>query len=425
MGFWIIDSIVNTILFNDMTFFENFLPNFENNSFYYRLFFISMVLIGSIIYYLLNNRFYRDAKIGINLINRLSNGLIARDADGKIIYINDILAEKLGYNKEDMLKRPVRNYIFGKKEYKKLTNIIQNPKPYDITMKSINATPIYTIFSPLKIEADDEDGEIIDLVTDISHIKILEEELIQERKQLFNIIDNINNPVYIADPETYRILYTNRAFNKIWKDGKDNLCFKHVQGLNSPCPFCTNRLIFDKEKGKTYTWEYRNKKTGDWFRCVDMVIKWNNDRMVKYEMMININDEKESDFVYKTNDNKYETLFNNMKNPYVYHQIIWDGNGKPIDYRIIEANKAFEDISGLRMDKIIGKKISEVIPNIVKEPINNLKRYEKVVLEESEATFEQYWSSINRWYRIKAYLPERGYFATIFEDITKEKEKII
>jgi PAS domain S-box-containing protein len=142
-------------------------------------------------------------------------------------------------------------------------------------------------------------------------------------------------------------------------------------------------------------------------------------------MMININDEKKSDIVYKTNDNKYKTLFNNMKNPYVYHQIIWDGNGKPVDFRIIEANKAFEDISGLRMDNIIGKKISEVIPNIVKEPINNLKRYEKAVLEESEATFEQYWSRINRWYRIKAYSPERGYFATIFEDITKEKEKLI
>jgi len=55
-----------------------------------------------------------------------------------------------------------------------------------------------------------------------------------------------------------------------------------------------------------------------------------------------------------------------MLNGFAYHKIILNSDGKPIDYIFIEINKAFEKLTGLKREEVIGKKVTEVIPEIVK-----------------------------------------------------------
>ena len=44
---------------------------------------------------------------------------------------------------------------------------------------------------------------------------------------------------------------------------------------------------------------------------------------------------------------KYNDLFNKTLNGVAVHKIICDENGKPVDYRFIEVNPAFEEHTGL------------------------------------------------------------------------------
>ena len=39
-------------------------------------------------------------------------------------------------------------------------------------------------------------------------------------------------------------------------------------------------------------------------------------------------------------------------------------SGKPVDFVYLQVNDAFEKITGLKRDLIIGKKVSEAIPGI-------------------------------------------------------------
>ncbi|MDY6857622.1 MAG: PAS domain S-box protein [Thermodesulfobacteriota bacterium] len=53
-----------------------------------------------------------------------------------------------------------------------------------------------------------------------------------------------------------------------------------------------------------------------------------------------------------------------MINGFALHEILCDEYDKPYDYRFLEVNPAFENITGLKAQKIIGKAVLEILPNI-------------------------------------------------------------
>jgi PAS domain S-box-containing protein len=119
---------------------------------------------------------------------------------------------------------------------------------------------------------------------------------------------------------------------------------------------------------------------------------------------------------------KYKDLFERMINAFAYHKIILDDNGKPIDYKFLEANKAFEKMTGLKKEEIIGKKVTEVLPNIKEDPTDWVSKYGDVALTGRELRMESYSEALKKWFLVYAYPPENGHFAVLFDDITKQKE---
>ena len=59
----------------------------------------------------------------------------------------------------------------------------------------------------------------------------------------------------------------------------------------------------------------------------------------------------------------YQLLFNLMVDGFALHEIICDEDGKPVDYRFLAVNPAFERIVGLKASDIIGKTVLEILPD--------------------------------------------------------------
>lgn len=108
------------------------------------------------------------------------------------------------------------------------------------------------------------------------------------------ILDGISEVIYVADPDSHELLYVNEAFARIWGNTIGEKCYKVLQGLDSPCEFCTNDKIFDAANiTGTYIWEFQNQMDKRWYRCIDKAIDWPNGRKVRYEMAIEITKQKE------------------------------------------------------------------------------------------------------------------------------------
>lgn len=120
----------------------------------------------------------------------------------------------------------------------------------------------------------------------------------------------------------------------------------------------------------------------------------------------------------------YKKILQELPFGYALHKTIFDEKNIPEDYEYIEANKAFEKFTGLKIEGIIGKRITEIIPNIKNDTFDWIRFYGDIALNGGEKELKQYSEELKKYYKIKVFSPKKGYFITFFIDISDEvKEK--
>jgi len=120
------------------------------------------------------------------------------------------------------------------------------------------------------------------------HRQVLEE----QHQQFITIFNNYPEVIYVVDPETYEVLFVNEHFARmLGSDPVGKKCYEEFQGLTSPCSFCTNNIL-KKNKGKPYTWEFHNEKINNIFLITDQLIKWPGNRKVRFEVATNITEKR-------------------------------------------------------------------------------------------------------------------------------------
>jgi PAS domain S-box-containing protein len=120
-------------------------------------------------------------------------------------------------------------------------------------------------------------------------------------------------------------------------------------------------------------------------------------------------------------EEKYRSLFVNMLDGFAYCQMIWDENGKPIDFVFLEVNDAFEKLTGLKRASVVGKRVTEVLPSIEEANVELFEKCGRVALTGEKEVLESYFKPLDMWFSISAYSPKKNYFAVVFEDITERK----
>ncbi|MCF8048994.1 MAG: HAMP domain-containing protein, partial [Desulfarculaceae bacterium] len=119
--------------------------------------------------------------------------------------------------------------------------------------------------------------------------KQAQQAILEDRQRLLAILDGIDDVIYVADPDSYELLHGNTAMKSRWgQDAIGRKCYEVLQGLDAPCPFCTNDQIFGENLGQTHTWEFQNKKSTQWYQCSDKAIRWINGKMVRFELATDV-----------------------------------------------------------------------------------------------------------------------------------------
>lgn len=117
-------------------------------------------------------------------------------------------------------------------------------------------------------------------------------------------------------------------------------------------------------------------------------------------------------------ERKYRQLFQSMQNGFALHEVICDEQGVPCDYRFLEINPAFERLTGLRAEDIVGRRVLEVIPETDRSWIETCG---KVVMSGESVLFEHYSERVKRYFAVMSYSPQPGQFATVISDISERK----
>ena len=119
---------------------------------------------------------------------------------------------------------------------------------------------------------------------------------LQENEARFRLLMNsMNALIYVADMESYEVLFINEYGKKQHGDITGKVCWQTIQkGQKGPCSFCTNKYLLDEEgnPGNLYTWEFQHTVTRQWFHIHDRAIKWIDDRVVRLEVATDISERK-------------------------------------------------------------------------------------------------------------------------------------
>lgn len=96
-------------------------------------------------------------------------------------------------------------------------------------------------------------------------------------ENVFELLNDMIELIYVSDMETYELLFINTAGREKFEITKlDGLkCYKVLQGLEEPCQFCTNKFLNDDD---VYKWEITNKITDCHYLLKDKIIDWEGRR---------------------------------------------------------------------------------------------------------------------------------------------------
>jgi PAS domain S-box-containing protein len=122
------------------------------------------------------------------------------------------------------------------------------------------------------------------------------------------------------------------------------------------------------------------------------------------------------------NSQQFKTLFDNLPQGIAIYKIIYNQKGKPIDYVLLESNKAYDSMNPFKIYRV-GKKATAFNPKMKKNQINWLRVYGKVATTNVPNYFETYKKPEDKWYQVYIYSPKKTFCVSAFTDITDQKKE--
>jgi PAS domain S-box-containing protein len=228
--------------------------------------------------------------------NAMSEALAILDLKCRILQCNQALCTLVGKSEKEIIGRHCWKVIHAKTgpdeacpckkvkagRQREITYIDMGERRFEVTMD-----PRF-----------DEQGRhlgYLNIMSDITEREKTDRALREARQTFITILDSIDASIYVADMDTYEVLFMNRHMKKSFNgDFTGQMCWRAFRNEQVPCNHCTNNRLLDAHGVPTgaYVWEGRNKITDRWYLNHDRAIRWIDGRYVRLQIATDITELK-------------------------------------------------------------------------------------------------------------------------------------
>ena len=251
------------------------------------------------------------------------DGYYLCDAEGFFVAGNQAAERITGYDRTELIGKSILTAgLISKDQLIKAGKLLalnimgRSTGPDEFTLTQKTGTQIHVEISTHPITINNK-PVILGIARDISSRKRNEEDLGKAHDTLTRVLEGIDAHVYVADLNNYEILYMNkRMIEDFGGDFTGKICYEAFLNENSPCPHCAiDRLLNAQDiLAEAIVWEAQNPKTGRWYKNYDRVINWEDQRLVKLQIAVDITDIIESSQALEVSEKRYRSLFENSHN---------------------------------------------------------------------------------------------------------------
>ncbi len=244
----------------------------------------------------------QQASLIASLMDTIPDIIFLKDSRGVYLNCNTEFTRYIGLPREHVIGKT--DYDLSPKEeadsfWKKDQLTMKTGKPLRFEEWISYPDGSRVLLEVLKTPFRDPKGKIIGVIgisRDITE-RVTANRLIRElNERLLTVLNSIEAFIYIADMNTYDLLFVNEYGLNVWDKGIiGKKCWKVLQkNQEGPCSFCTNDKLLNEDGSPTgvYKWEFQNTKSGEWYECRDAAIRWPNGQMVRMEIATNITQRK-------------------------------------------------------------------------------------------------------------------------------------
>lgn len=378
-----------------------------------------------------------------NLVQSINSIIMRWRPDGTITFVNDFGLRFFGFEGHEIIGRNLVGSIVPETESTgrdlagMIRQIAAEPEKFiDNENENICRDGRRVWVRWANAPQRDSDGRLIEIMSagnDITGRKLAEQALRESEERYRTLFDTMEQGVVYQDAEG-RIISANPAAERIL-----GLSLDQMQGRTSMDP----RWKAIGEDGAELPGEHHPAmvalETGKpvksfvegIFNPVQNEYRWilvdaipefvpgHNSPVRVYSSFSDITERRRAEQEIRDSEERYRHLFDHLVSGFALHEIILNDIGEPVDYRFLEVNPAFEKITGLRAEEIVGRTALEAVPGTDGKWIDI---YGKVALTGEPAFFEDHHAGLDRYYEVLAYSPRRGQFAVLFNDVTSRRK---
>jgi PAS domain S-box-containing protein len=132
-----------------------------------------------------------------------------------------------------------------------------------------------------------------------------------------------------------------------------------------------------------------------------------------------ITERKQAEEALGKSEQRYHQLFTSMTEMFQIIELIYDKDGKAVDYYYCDVNPAFEQLVGKTREQLVDKRVKEVF-GIVED--HWIAVYDEVAKTGKSTHYENYGVELDKYYEIYAWKADEKKVAITFTDITLRKK---
>jgi len=114
---------------------------------------------------------------------------------------------------------------------------------------------------------------------------------------------------------------------------------------------------------------------------------------------------------------RYRGLFNSLQEGFSLLEASLGAGG--VDYHFLEVNPAFERLTGLGRDFLIGRTLNEVFPALEERWLSCMAN---VATTGAPASLEHHATQSDRYYEVQVYSPSKGQVAALYSDVSERRK---